>query len=339
MSEKVYTTYEERIKILQDRDMTINNSSSIHKKVISEYNYYNVINAYKDLFLDSNKSTEKYIDGTTPDQLLALYKFDESLRIILLKYLLQIEEKVKHYITQSFFDYFLNDDTLSQAEKESLHKDNSYTNESYYDTSTDEKILTHSGFQKIAYNQIDFQYKKGNSSIKKYKDEHGYTPMWVLFNILMFGNISKLFTILKKEIKIKVMKHMGVKWTYQLEDETIEQFENTLEILTLARNICAHNERLYCFKHDIALKDRYLSFRDALPSPNDKDFEMKANMKFSIFSVIFLISKFIENNEKKVMLEEITKEFDYLEKNLSTIQVSDVLRYMYMPNNWNQNLS
>ena len=93
MDEKIYTTYEERIKILQNRNMTINNSASIHRSVINEYNYYNVINAYKDLFLDSSNLSEKYIDGTTPVQLLAVYKFDEALRMILLKYLLQIEEK------------------------------------------------------------------------------------------------------------------------------------------------------------------------------------------------------------------------------------------------------
>ena len=83
------------------------------------------------------------------------------------------------------------------------------------------------------------------------------------------------------------MKYMGITWTFQIELETINQFESTLEILTLARNICAHNERLYCFKHNISLKDRYLSFKDVLPSPEDKNFRDKANMKFSIFRLFF----------------------------------------------------
>lgn len=339
MDEKIYTTYEERIKILQNRNMTINNSASIHRSVINEYNYYNVINAYKDLFLDSSNLSEKYIDGTTPVQLLAVYKFDEALRMILLKYLLQIEEKIKHYITQAFFEHFLNEANLSQADKDTLHKDTTYLDVNFYDTSTSEKQATHSVFQSKAYSQISFQYSKDNSSIKKYKDEHNYIPMWVLFNVLMFGNISKLFTILKKEIKIKVMKYMGITWTFQIELETINQFESTLEILTLARNICAHNERLYCFKHNISLKDRYLSFKDVLPSPEDKNFRDKANMKFSIFSVVFLISKFIEKKEKNCMLNEINEEFNKLEEELSTIKIDDVLSYMKMPKDWYEKLS
>ncbi|UXR78280.1 MULTISPECIES: Abi family protein [unclassified Staphylococcus] len=339
MSEKIYKTDEERIEILKERNMTINKESSIHREVISNYNYYNVVNAYKDLFLEKGTQSERYISGTTPDQLLAIYKFDEALRITLLRYLLKIEEKVKHCITQSFFSHFLNDENLAQSEKDTLHKDSSYINKKYYDTSNSKKEDTFSRFQEIAYNQINSQYKKDNSSIKKYKDEHGYIPMWVLFNILMFGNISKFFTILNKDIKVKVMKLMGIKWGFQVEQETIEQFESTLEILTLARNVCAHNERLYCFKHNIPLKDRYLSFKKALPSPEESDFNAKANMKFSIYSVIFLISKFIEKTENQAMLDEINREVEKLEESLSAIDIYEVLGYMKMPNNWEKKLS
>ncbi len=339
LAEKFYKTYKERIEILTDRNMTINKRSSIHRKVISDYNYYNVINAYKDLFLEKNKQSEQYINGTTPDQLLAIYKFDEALRIILLRYLLKIEEKVKHCITQSFFSHVLNDENLNESEKRSLHKDSTYINIKYYDTSNTDKKETFAKFQEIAYKQINTQYKKDNSSIKKYKDEHGYIPMWVLFNVLMFGNISKYFTILNRDIKIRVMKLMGIKWNFQVEEETIQQFESTLEILTLARNVCAHNERLYCFKHNIPLKDRYLSFNKALPAWGDDDFNEKSKMKFSIFSVIFLIGKFVEMKENQTMLKEIDKEVLKLEKKLSTIDIYEVLTYMKMPNDWKDKLS
>lgn len=103
MDEKVFTTYEERIEILKKRNMNINTRSSIHRNVIREYNYYNIINAYKDPFLEKNSENEQYINGTTPNQLLALYKFDEALRMILLKYLLQIEEKNETLYHTSIF--------------------------------------------------------------------------------------------------------------------------------------------------------------------------------------------------------------------------------------------
>lgn len=53
--------------------------------------------------------------------------------------------------------------------------------------------------------------------------------------------------------------------TFQLEDETIEQFEKTLEILAMFRNVCAHNERTYCFTHNLPLKDRYMNIGDKMP--------------------------------------------------------------------------
>lgn len=338
MNEKIFTDYNERIDILRNRNMTINKRSSIHRNVIKNYNYYNVINAYKDLFLEVINPEEKYKSGTTPDQLLALYKFDENLRIILLRYILQIEEKIKHHITQSFFGHFSSSEQLTDIEKQELHRDTAYLNINYYDISSKEKRVTYSKFQRIVNNMIGRHYDKDNSSIKKYKDEHQYIPMWVLFNILMFGNISKYFTILKKEIKKDVMKQLGVTWTFQIEEETINQFESTLEILTLARNICAHNERLYCFQHNIVLKDRFLSFRNALPQPQDVKFKNRTTMKYSIYSVLFLVSNFINEKEKRLMLKEIDKEIQYLDKKLHTISVDDVLRYMNMNHNWYEKL-
>lgn len=327
--------------------MTINKRSSKHRNVLKSYNYYNVINGYKDLFLDKESEEEKYLDGTTPDQLLALYQFDEELRLILLRYLLKIEEKIKHYITQSFYGFFNNSTDITDEDKENLYMENTYLSKSFYDTTASRQEIR-SNYRGETYKEKTFNkfiskvnkniatHQRRNSSIKKYKEEHRYIPMWVLFNILMFGNISKYFTILKKEIKIDVMKKLGVTWTFQTENETIEHFENTLEILTLTRNFSAHNERLYCFKHNMSLKDRYLDFRNALPNVEDSNYKNRTEMKFGIFSAIFLISKFIDSKDKKELLNSLVKAKETLRKELKTITVEDVFKHMNMNHNWEE---
>lgn len=340
IEEKIYQNYDDRIETLRKRNMTISKKSSKHRSVIKNYNYYNVINGYKDLFLINTGLNEKYKDGTTPNELFALFKFDERLRIIVLEFLLPIEERLKHCITQSFYEHHLNRTDLDDEDKKKLHRESVYLRKEFYNCKNiknnvdSEKEKTYKKFYKIANEQINFQYYKGNESIKKYKDEHQYIPMWVLFNILMFGNMSKLFSILPVEIKKDVMQKMGMKWNFQLEDETIKQFEFTLEILTLARNRSAHNERLYTFKHNMPLKDRFLSFRDALPSINDIKFPNRSEMKFGIFSVLFLITKFSSEKDSKKMIKLLSREIEILEKELKVINSKDVLKLMNMNHDW-----
>lgn len=187
-NEKVYKTIPERIQILESRGMTINKKSVVHMRVLEEYSYYNIVNGYKNIFLECEKTDteeEKYLNGTTPDQLYYLYKFDEKIRLILLEYILQIEEKVKNIIPHAFYEYYLSqsDVVISQTEKDELHKDAEYFKAKYYDTTTQYKLNTQRTFVKISSSTINKQYSNGNGSIIKYKDVHGYTPIWVLFNI------------------------------------------------------------------------------------------------------------------------------------------------------------
>lgn len=335
MVKKPYSTYERRISILESRNMTINKNLIEHTNVLKSYNYYNVVNGYKDLFLDKGQKEERYLQGTTPDQLLALYEFDEELRLVLLRYLLKIEEKLKHYITQSFYDFYNSSEQITDEDKENLYMENTYLSKIFYDTASPEKEKTYNKFVSKVSENIAIHQRR-NSSIKKYKEEHRYIPMWVLFNILMFGNISKYFTILKKDIKKEVMKKLDIKWTYQLETETIGQFEDTLEILTLTRNFSAHNERLYCFKHNMVLKDRYLNFRNALPHVEDLKYPNRSEMKFGIFSSIFLITKFISKKEKEELVDSLIKAREKLKDKLVTINIDDVFKHMNMNHNWEE---
>lgn len=334
--EKHYKSYEERIQILTDRNMTINKRSSIHRNLMNNYNYYNIINGYKDLFLENNNQ-EKYKTGSSPDQLFALYKFDERLRIILLEFLLPIEEKLKHEISQCFHEYFINDINTTKYDKDRLHREAIYQKREFYDLRNKRQERTFSKYIEISQSEIATQYRKGNNSIQNYKDSHQYIPMWVLFNILTFGNMSKLFTILKLDIKIQVMKKMGIYWDFPNQRNTIDQFEKTLEILTLARNRCAHSERLYTFSHTMPLKDNFLDFKSVLPKPNDTlNYPNRSEMKFGIFSVIFLIYRLSIPKDSKKMIKMIKRELAKLEKSLVTITKDDVLKLMNMNHDWEE---
>ena len=83
--EKFFSLHSERIKILRGRNMDIPHASD-HNNLLKKYNYYNLINAYKDPFLYTGASTvERYKKGTKLSELEALLNFDTNLRILFLK--------------------------------------------------------------------------------------------------------------------------------------------------------------------------------------------------------------------------------------------------------------
>lgn len=58
--------------------------------------------SHKYPFLESDSTYEKYILGSTIEEIYALYEFDRKLRIITLEYILGIEKEIKSLISYSF---------------------------------------------------------------------------------------------------------------------------------------------------------------------------------------------------------------------------------------------
>ena len=86
--EKQYKTFRQRLAILRARGMDIPIDSKKQRDIIKKYNYYNLINAYKNPFLEdqnnypasANPNEDFYKSGTKPEHLEALYLFDVALR-------------------------------------------------------------------------------------------------------------------------------------------------------------------------------------------------------------------------------------------------------------------
>lgn len=71
---KEFKTLEEQIELLKTRNILFNDEEST-RKILLHNNYYNIINGYKDLFLDTNNPTV-YKQNTTFEEIYSLYEFD-----------------------------------------------------------------------------------------------------------------------------------------------------------------------------------------------------------------------------------------------------------------------
>lgn len=69
MSEKIFRDTRIQIGILKSRGVIIKNKKWA-KQTIRTINYYNLVNGYKEPFLQTGTTYEKYISGTTLEEIL-----------------------------------------------------------------------------------------------------------------------------------------------------------------------------------------------------------------------------------------------------------------------------
>jgi hypothetical protein len=58
MSEKKFLTYRQQLKVLRDRGLNVPKNGK-PMRILETENYYNIINGYKNLFLNSNGSGQE----------------------------------------------------------------------------------------------------------------------------------------------------------------------------------------------------------------------------------------------------------------------------------------
>lgn len=375
--EKYYTTFEDRLIKLRNRGMTIPSEQNM---IIKKYNYYNLINGYKEPFLLHKNNYPHFADpnedfykrGTEPKHIEALYNFDEKLRLIFLERLLKIENKLKDVIVQSFYEINDNNNLLHREseylkrEHYNLMKSDSYfvTEKSGYRYTVLTYINKDSTMIKKPQKYIDDrdniyytlitniyrhigQQRRKKKSIESYLDKHTYLPLWVLTNILTFGNISKYFVILNRDVQLKVLEKLEVN-SVNLNDELdILNFGRVLHILSLFRNVCAHNERFYCEEIYTPIDDDFMDYNLKIPyynyvsnlkgTPNylhrDK-LDKMTNIKSHLYTLMFSISLFLDENELECFKNDIEEEIETLRVSIQRSSFDKVLKLMGLSFDW-----
>jgi len=302
--EKIFKTIDEQIDILRLRNMIINDYDNAYN-LLSKNNYYYLINGYKDLFIDSRSKEEKYINGTKLDELYSLYEFDKDIKINFLKYLLLIENEIDTYIAYEFSksyghkNYLLHTNFCNSASKQPFI----------------EKFI------KDVELEIEYQYKNSNEMIIHYLDNYKYIPLWVLVRVLSFGKISKFYSLMKPKEQNEISRKYNLR---------IHEFRIVLHNLTLIRNICAHDEKLY----DIKMKNRISStiYHKKLKIENKSGNYQYATR--DLFSIVIALKLLLDREQFNRFYAEIIKSVEKLKKELSTIAIEKVMYKMGFPKNY-----
>jgi len=306
--EKEFKTIDEQIEILKNRNLNLNYEHA--KELLTNNNYYYLINGYKDLFIKYINDDEKYINNATLQEIFSLYNFDSELRINILRYILQIERRIDTYIAYEFSKQYGNKNYL----KESNFSDNKRVR------------LQINNFVQEVKSETILQTRKGNKMLNHYINKYGYVPLWVLIRILTFGQVSRFYGFMKQKEQNLIAKKFGVK------EKELKVF---LHNLAIVRNICAHDEKLYDLKLKNAISKNNihaslnLELKDGVYSMGFKD----------MFSVIIMLKILLNDTDFIELFMKLNSDLKSLENSLVSININVILNKMGFPENYKEILN
>ncbi|HBR01591.1 MAG TPA: hypothetical protein DD738_03185 [Ruminiclostridium sp.] len=320
---KEFSSTNTQIYILKSRGLIINSRTQA-KRILQKENYYNLINGYKDLFLDKTYggADEKYLKNTNFDEIYALYMFDRELRNLFLKYILEIENNLKSVLAHDFskkygHDNYLKIDNFDITVK--VWEKNKTASQKVGDVAD---LIA--GIQREISNQL----RKNNSMISHHILQYGYIPLWVLINTLSLGTVSIFYSYLKQKDQNDIGRVFKIK---------PDEMNNLLSVLTIYRNACAHDERLYCLKsikknrkHN-SIKTNWIHTKLAIPLDATNN---PVNGKNDLYSIIIIFKLMLKKKSFHEFYIELYKAIESLDKRLKTITINAVLGDMGFPVNW-----
>ena len=140
-----------------------------------------------------------------------------------------------------------------------------------------------------------------------YIDEYGFVPPFVLTKILTLGKLSRLYAMLKQSDRQMISKE------FKISDKLLKQI---MKNMTMVRNICAHNDKLFSFHSKFLL-----TFKDI-----DKNYINKDNS-----TNLYMIMKSMQvllDEEKSLEFEKlIDNEINKLESKIKSINI-DIILYL-----------
>ena len=305
MSEKVFKTHDELILQLAERgiDFSKKNSKSDAKKHLQRTGYYNLINGYKDMFLQTG-SKDTFKSGTTVDEIFALYEFDRKLRGVFLEFILTIEVNTKSLIAYEF--------SQSHGHKNYLLSTNF----------TDDKKSVKQVVALIAELQRQTANNVNDPAIEHYLTVHGYIPLWVLNNVLTFGSISKFYSLMKQNERQNIAKIFGV---------SDKEFESFLFYLSKVRNFCAHGNRLYCYRSRNPIADTPIHTSLTIPKTSKDEYSYG---KRDLFACLVVLKMMLSGRDFNSLCNTLEDAIDKLSPQLKVLSLDDILNEMGFPKDW-----
>lgn len=253
VNRKPFKTFDEQLDILEGRGLYIGDREDA-KRVLMREGYYAVVNGYKDIFIDVEESRkagdDRYREGVSFGYLSVLFIFDRILRHTILAAIIDAETTMRTAVVYSFCDKHRGVDAYLDATCYCGRAN--YFSPRHYDSNLVKMLGILQDAHENAWDQ---------ECIAHYLDNHGHVPLWVLVNTLTFGNVSHFYSLQQRSVMNETCKIIAE--CQDLPRIKPDRLRTAVATLVDFRNICAHDDRLYCARtgrrHDRKFSDMLLA--------------------------------------------------------------------------------
>lgn len=302
--DKPFMTYEQQVKkLVKDKHLEICDYEYAIR-LLKEHSYFALISGYKKPFKQKDGTYKLH---TRIEDIYALYKFDDQLRTIFLKYILKIEKHIKSLMSYSFCEAY------GEAQ---LHYLNA-TNYNYNVQTQDHINELISRLAAITQDPKNYPY------IKHQQNKHGNIPLWVMMKALTLGTVSKMYSFFPQKIQQNVSKEFDY-----VNESMLVRF---LDLLARVRNVCAHNERLYDYSYRKGtIDDTYVHVALKIARRNGRFVKGKNDL----YAVVIAMKYLLTDADFKNLIMELDEAVTTLLEETRMIEQTQLEKYMGFPSNW-----
>lgn len=283
------------------------NENEIIQNILFKENT-SIINEYKNIFID--KTSKKFYKDISFNSIHSLCVFDRNLKSIYLKYILKVEHQVKAVISNIFTNLYGDIGYSNLINFDILNKNGSFNFLKIKDV-----LNFISRLESELSNKIDKRDSLMNSMI-----ENGYIPLNIFANYLILEEMSNFYSLIKQKDQILISKQFNI---------LFKDFTVCLKSLTVARNLCAYDEKFFDFKYKMLIKIEKLKLFNILLK--DGSYEYGINDAFSIAVVLFSVLDKEDTNE---FIFSFENEFSKLKVNISYELILKIKKEMGFNEYW-----
>lgn len=261
-------TYAEQVSLLQKRGLIVNDIQRA-ERYLSVISYYR-LSAY---FIPYCITKDEFVVGSTFDNILDLYLFDRELRIHVFDAIERIEVAIRAQIVNQLSHKYNDSHWQDNIALFKPPKINPRTGNIYHVYQETQEIIQRNKTKRdpqVFIKHYVSKYNKPNNP-----------PSWMCIELLTIGELSRLFSALKKSSDRKeIAAYFGLHHNV---------FSSWLHTLVYVRNICAHHSRLwnidFAIKPDVLLKPKHDWIDNIFNSNNHRCFYFLSIVKYLLKSI------------------------------------------------------
>ena len=240
---KPFRSIDEQIELLESRGLSCGEGTC---ETLLREGYYAVINGYNQPFIDLAASAEagddRFVAGTTFDDVYALCVFDRDLRSVTFRALMEVESTMRSLLAYCFCEV--------HRGVEDYLRPTCYTEAAHYLRGRE----NHEGdlewmVKTLEHNAHNVSEGDDGPDVRVawYQRMHGGVPLWILMNELTFGNLRYFFALMRPAEQRRVVERLCLCVGRDPAQVTLEPTDvyDDLVLIVSVRNVCAHEERLY----------------------------------------------------------------------------------------------